>query len=54
MLNVEEVASQLRSDIQYYVDLTVEEHQTQKLNKEADKIWKKIERQINLLVREAI
>lgn len=53
MVNVLEVASQLRSDIQYYVDLTVDEHLTQTQNKEADKVWKDIVNGIETLVREA-
>jgi len=44
-----ETASSLRSMIHYYTELTVNEHLTSKLNKEADKAWKKIEKLINQL-----
>jgi len=53
MANVLEVASKLRSDIGYFVDLTVEEHLTQTQNKEADEVWKDIVKGIDTLVREA-
>jgi hypothetical protein len=43
------IASELRSAIAYYTDLTVEEHMSGKLNKEADKAWKKVEKLINKL-----
>ena len=41
--------SQLRSLIEYYAEVTIEEHMTGKLNKEADKTWKKITQLINKL-----
>ena len=43
------VASELRSAIAYYTDLTVEEHMSSTVNKEADKAWKKVEKLINKL-----
>ena len=46
------IASNLRSLIEYYTELTVEEHMTSTLNKEADKTWKKILRLINKLTGE--
>jgi hypothetical protein len=46
------IASNLRSLIEYYTELTVEEHMTNTLNKEADKTWKKILRLINKLTGE--
>ena len=47
------IASELRSAIAYYTDLTVEEHKSGKLNKEADKAWKKVEKLINKLTEGA-
>jgi hypothetical protein len=46
------MGSQLRSLIEYYAEVTVEEHMTGKLNKEADKTWKKITQLINKLTGE--
>jgi hypothetical protein len=43
------IASELRSQIAYYTELTVNEHKTGKLDKEADKAWKKVEKLINTL-----
>jgi hypothetical protein len=43
------IGSQLRSLIEYYAEVTVEEHMTGKLNKEADKTWKKITQLVTLL-----
>lgn len=43
------MGSQLRSLIEYYAEVTIEEHMTGKLNKEADKTWKKITQLINKL-----
>ena len=43
------IASELRSQIAYYTDLTVNEHLSGKLDKEADKAWKKVEKLINKL-----
>jgi hypothetical protein len=42
-------ASDLRIAIEYYTELTVEEHMSSKITKEADKAWKKIEKLINQL-----
>lgn len=36
------LGSDLRSLIEYYTELTVEEHMTGKINKEADQTWNKI------------
>lgn len=44
------IGSDLRSLIEYYTELTVEEHLTEKLNKEADKTWNSITNLINQLV----
>jgi len=41
-MNNQETASNLRTMIEYYTELTVEEHLTNKINKDADKAWKKI------------
>ena len=43
------LASELRSMIGYYTDLTVDEHMSGKINKEADKAWEKIQNLINKL-----
>lgn len=43
------IGSELRSLIEYYTEVTVEEHMTGKLNKEADKAWNKIIQLINKL-----
>ena len=43
------IASELRSQIAYYTELTVNEHMSGKLDKEADKTWKKVEKLINKL-----
>jgi len=43
------IASELRSQIAYYTELTVNEHLSGKLDKEADKAWKKVEKLINKL-----
>ena len=47
------IASELRSQIAYYTELTVDEHMSGKLNKEADKAWKKVEKLINKLTEGA-
>ena len=36
------IGSDLRSLIEHYTELTVEEHMTGKINKEADQTWNKI------------
>jgi hypothetical protein len=36
------IGSSLRSLIEHYTELTVEEHMTGKVNKEADQTWNKI------------
>jgi len=44
------IASELRSAIEYYTELTVDEHMSGKITEEADKAWKKVEKLINQLV----
>jgi hypothetical protein len=44
-----EAASNLRLMIEYYTELTVKEHMSGKITKEADKAWKKVEKLINQL-----
>jgi hypothetical protein len=46
------LGSDLRSLIEYYTELTVEEHMTGKINKEADQTWNKILVLIHKLVEE--
>jgi hypothetical protein len=46
------MGSQLRSLIEYYTELTVDEHTTGSRNKEADKTWKKITQLISKLTGE--
>jgi hypothetical protein len=46
------IGSDLRSLIEYYTELTVEEHMTGKINKEADQTWNKILVLIHKLVEE--
>ena len=43
-------ASDLRMAIELYTMLTVDEHMSGKITKEADKAWKKVEKLINQLV----
>ena len=43
------IGSDLRSLIEYYTELTVNEHLTQTLNKDADKAWKKVDKLIKQL-----
>jgi hypothetical protein len=52
MIDRLEVASSLRSAIEYYTELTIDEHLSGKLNKDADIAWKKIEKLINQLTEE--
>ncbi len=47
------IASDLRIAIEYYTELTVNEHLTQTLNKDADKAWKKVDKLIKQLAEEA-
>jgi hypothetical protein len=47
------IGSELRSAIAYYTELTINEHMSGKLDKEADKAWKKVEKLINTLTGEA-
>ena len=47
------IASDLRSAIEYYTELTVNEHMSGKITKEADKAWKKVEKLINQLAEAA-
>jgi hypothetical protein len=46
------IASDLRIAIEYYTELTVNEHISGKMDKEADKAWKKVEKLINQLIKE--
>ena len=46
------IASELRSAIAYYPEVTVNEHMSGKLDKEADKAWKKVEKLINKLAED--
>ena len=52
MGNIEKynTASDLRIAIEYYTELTVMEHQSGTMTKDADKAWKKVEKLINQLV----
>ena len=52
MGNIEKynTASDLRIAIEYYTELTVMEHQSGKITKDADKAWKRVEKLINQLV----
>ena len=52
MIDRLEVASSLRSAIEYYTELTIDEHLSGKLNKDADKAWNKIQKLINQLTEE--
>lgn len=49
MINKNHIASELRDAIQYYTDLTVTEHATGEIDKEANRAWKQIEKLINQL-----
>jgi hypothetical protein len=51
MLDKQIIASDLRMMIEYYTELTVNEHMSSKTTPEADKAWKKIDRLINQLTR---
>jgi hypothetical protein len=44
------IASELRSAIAYYTELTVNEQMSQETTPEADDAWKNVERLINQLV----
>jgi len=46
------LASDLRMAVELYTVLTVEEHTTGKINKEADKAWKQVQKLINQLAEE--
>ena len=46
------IGSDLRSLIEYYTELTVDEHMTGTRNKDADKTWKKITQLIDKLTGE--
>ena len=45
----QEKTSSLKAMIHYYTELTVNEHQSGVINKDAEKAWKKIEKLINQL-----
>lgn len=49
-INKQFVASELRSMIAYYTELTVNEHMSQEITPEADEAWKDIEKLIKQLV----
>ena len=49
MIDKSRIASDLRIAIEYYTELTVNEHLTQTLNKDADKAWKKVYKLIKQL-----
>lgn len=49
-INKQFVASELRSMIAYYTELTINEHMSQEITPEADEAWKDIEKLINQLV----
>ena len=46
------MGSELRSLIEHYTELTVDEHMTGTRNKDADKTWKKITQLISKLTGE--
>jgi hypothetical protein len=48
-MNKQIITSDLRMAIELYTVLTVEEHMSGKITKEADKAWKKIQKLINQL-----
>jgi hypothetical protein len=52
MIDKLEVASSLRSAIEHYTELTVNEHMSGKITKDADMAWKKIENLISKLTGE--
>ena len=52
MIDKLRIASDLRSAIEYYTELTVNEHLTQTLNKDADKAWKKVYKLLKQLAEE--
>ena len=47
------IASDLRMVVELYTVLTVEEHMTGNINKEADKAWKQVQKLINQLAEVA-
>jgi hypothetical protein len=49
MMDKQSIASDLRIAVEYYTELTVNEHMSGKITKEADKAWKKVEKLINQL-----
>jgi hypothetical protein len=46
------IASDLRIAIEYYTELTVNEHLSGKITKQAEKAWKKVENLINQLAED--
>jgi hypothetical protein len=50
MIDKESIASELRIAIEYYTELTVNEHLTQTIGKDAEMAWKKCDKLINKLV----
>ena len=51
-MNKQFIASELRSAIEYYAELTANEQMTQRLDPEATLAWKNVEKLINQLVEE--
>lgn len=49
-MNKIQIANKLKSAIAWYTDITIEEHQTQQINHEADEAWEIIEECIKQLV----
>jgi hypothetical protein len=52
MIDKLETASSLRSAIEHYTELTVNEHMSGKITKDADMAWKRIENLIGKLTGE--
>jgi hypothetical protein len=52
MIDKLEVASSLRSAIEHYTELTVNEHMSGKITKDADMAWKRVEYLITKLTGE--
>jgi hypothetical protein len=48
-INKQFIASELRSSIEHYTELTVLEHQNCQMTKDADRAWAKIEKLIHQL-----
>jgi hypothetical protein len=48
-MNKQSLASNLRAAIEHYTELTIDEHMSGEITKDADKAWKKVEKLINQL-----